>query len=524
MPQFTATTRYGSIATPHWLATQAGEAAYLNGGSAIDAALTAAAVLAVVYPHNTSLGGDCVSLVRKPDGTTTCINATGGAPHSISRGELATRHHGVLPVTGPDTITVPGVVRGWQEIGRHGGRLSWADQLAPSIPFAADGVAVAPSVARALQLAENNLAADEGSRRIFFDGGRVLTEGATLVQPELAESLIAISAQGADSFYSGEVGRALVAGLRRAGSALSEDDFATFAPEMSDPLSGQYQDVTVLTSPPNTQGFLLLRFLNLLSPSHANEALTAGAGDLAHLFDIGNELRETLLADPLFEEVDMAALLHGEPLENYQASPSVLDPRVPKGDTVAIVAADSDGYAISHVQSLFHHFGSALLEPTTGILMHNRGSSFSLNVASANRIEPRKRPSHSLMPAMVLKNKKLAWVNACMGGRAQAQIHVQLLLRQMAGDSPERTVTEPRFVVGPSLAGEAGNTVRAEEGLSDTTMQSLVESQLPIAIEARYSERLGHANVIECLPNGRFRAASDPRSDGAASVVKLPAR
>jgi gamma-glutamyltranspeptidase / glutathione hydrolase len=525
VPQISATTRYGSIATPHALATDAGKAAYLNGGSAIDAALAAAAVLTVVYPHNTSLGGDGVSLVRAPDGTVSCINATGYAGENTSLDSLRERYGAALPVTGPDTITVPGLVRGWEEVRRHGARLSWNDQIAPAIPVAREGVAVAPSLARALHLAEDTLRRDDGASTIFFDAqGRLLEAGACLTQRALGATLATLAAEGPDSFYSGAIGHALVSGLRRAGCTLSQHDFEAFQPELTDALSGRRGDITVLTSPPNTQGFLLLRFLNLLADADdPMAALTRGAGDLAHLFDLGNELRDTQLADPAFAEIDLEALLHDELLSDYQASASVADPRVPRGDTVAIVAADSDGYAVSHVQSLFHHFGSAVLEPATGILMHNRATSFSLNTDSANRIAPGKRPSHSLMPVMVLKDEKLAWVNACMGGRAQAQIHAQLLLRQLGGKSCEETVAEPRFVVGPSLAGEAGDTVRAEEGLPQLTTESLVASHLPVITEPRFSERLGHANVIACTPDGGFDAASDPRSDGAAVVVELPA-
>lgn len=524
MPSFPAAHRRGAIATPHFLATRAGEDAYLRGGSAIDAALAAAAVLTVVYPHNTSLGGDAVGLVRQPDGTLACINATGCAARGVSREALLSRYGDAMPVTGIDTITVPGVVRGWEAARACGARLAWSEQLSRATSFAFEGVAVAGSLAGALQRASSLLAGDPGARSIYLDGSRLLEEGDTLRQPVLGETLRVLAEQGPGSFYEGEIGGELLSGIRKLGSVLAERDFAAFRAERTGALTATWQGFTVATSPPNTQGFLLLRFLGAMQRAGCSGLLPADAAMLARLFDEGNQIRDRYLADPRFADVNVEALIHAKPVTPGTSRQPVNDPRVPTGDTVGIVAADSDGYAISWIQSLFHHFGSGVVEPTTGILLQNRGASFSLHSGSANRIEPGKRPSHTLMPVMALKGERLAWVSGCMAGRAQAQTHTHLLLRHLAGHSARATAGGPRFVVGPVLAGEAGNTIHAEEDLPEGAITALRESGMPLVIVPARSELLGHANVLMLSAEGEFDAASDPRSDGSAGVVELPPR
>lgn len=527
MSEFRSVTRYGSIATPHALATKAGEAAYLAGGSAVDAALAAAAVLTVVYPHNTTIGGDSVSLVRGPDGTTTCINSTGQAPAAASLRELVTRHGEELPVRGPDTMTVPGAVRGWEAIRCLGARLTWEDQLSHAVTHAEKGIPVPGSLARSLA-SSRDLATDPGLAAVFYPEGEPLAAGAQLVQPALASSLRCVAAGGALAFYGGEVGRKLVAGLRNLGSSLTDEDFKLFMPELTRPLEGRFGELNVLTSPPNTQGFLLLRTFRalFLSGGLTAETLLSGAGDLARSFEQGNAVRDEYLADPRFAELDMSTLLKpvsssaaGVPLERSNV---MTDPRVPKGDTVGISAIDSDGYAVSHIQSIFHLLGSGVLEPSTGILMQNRGTAFSLEPESANRIEPGKRPSHTLMPVMVEKQGALAWVNSTMGGKAQPQVHAQLLLQQLDGATAEEAVSRPRFLVAGLLGEDTPDTVYAEENLPSEALLSFLDAKMPLKTVPPLTESLGHSNVIGVRPDGTFDAASDPRSDGAAAIVELP--
>lgn len=527
MTEFRSVTRYGSIATPHALATKAGEAAFLAGGSAIDAALAAAAVLTVVYPHNTTIGGDSVTLVRSPDGSTTCINSTGQASAAVSLADLVARHGNELPIRGTDTITVPGAVRGWEALRSMGARLSWEEQLSHAITYAEDGIPVAPSLARSLENSRS-LSTDPGLASVFYPQGEPLAAGKPLIQTALAATLRSIAAEGAAALYDGDVGRNLVAGLRKLGSSLTEEDFQAFEPEMTQPLEGNFGDLTVFTSPPNTQGFVLLRTIRALLQSGGltAEALLEGASGLARSFEEGNAVRDDYLADPRFAELDLEQLLEpASPLavrEPAARGNVITDPRVPKGDTVGVSAIDSDGYAVSHIQSIFHLLGSGILEPSTGILMQNRGTAFSLDVASGNRIEPGKRPSHTLMPVLIEKQGELAWVNSTMGGKAQPQVHAQLLLQQLSGATAEEAVSRPRFLVGGLLGEDTPDTVYAEEDLPAEALISFLDARMPLKTVPPHTESLGHSNVIGICPDGTFDAASDPRSDGAAVVVELP--
>jgi gamma-glutamyltranspeptidase/glutathione hydrolase len=516
----------GAIAAPHFLATRAGEAAYRRGGTAIDAALAAATALTVVYPHNTALGGDLVALVRKPDGEIVCVNATGTAPAARDATELRRRHGDRLPTRGPDTITVPGAVRGWAEIRRLGAALDRTAQFEAAITHATEGVPVARSLAAALMADRADLARDPGAAAVFAPGGTFLREGGLLVQPRLAESLRLVAANGPDEFYRGSVGAALAAGLQAAGCPLTIDDLAGYTARVTPAISAPFDGFRVHTSPPNTQGFALLRTVRALTE------LALGPSDvparvLARLFHDGTRVRDTLLADPDFARTDVehdgfaeivAQLRANEP----RAAGAVTVPSVPRGDTVGVAAADSRGYAVSVIQSVYDSFGAAVLEPETGIIVQNRGTSFSLDPRSSNVIAPGKRPKHTLMPVLVTRGDGVRWVTATMGGHGQPQIHAQVLLGLLAGRSPREAVSAPRWVVGPRSPGDPSDTVHFEADVPAATVADLTADGFPTREVPPRTEFLGHTNVVALAADGTMTAGSDPRSDGSAAVVPLP--
>jgi gamma-glutamyltranspeptidase/glutathione hydrolase len=519
------TRRNGAVASPHHLATEAGERAYRDGGNAIDAALAAATVLQVVYPHNTALGGDLVALVRTPDGVITCVNATGTAPAARRIEDLRARHGEALPTRGPDTITVPGVVAGWQALRERGAALGWADQFTSAIGYAADGVPVARSLAAALLVESADLALDPGCRTVFAPHGDWLAEGAPLVQPALADSLRGLADHGPDHLYRGPLGTALVSGLRDLGVPITTDDLAGYAPRSTEAISVAFGGHEVHTSPPNTQGFLLLRTLRALTALGLD--LSAPADVVAALFVDGNRVRDTLLADPGFAVTDLDDGL-AEVLDGVRSGRQVLSgvdtttiaPSA-RGDTVGIATADSDGHAVSLIQSVFYGFGAAVLEPGTGILMQNRGMSFSLDPCSPNVIAPGKRPRHTLMPVLVTSGPEVRWVNSTMGGRVQPQIHAHLLRHLLAGASPRQAVAAPRWAVTELFDGDSPNTVRHEADLRVATVAELAAAG-PVLAVPPHSELMGHANVVSIAPDGTLTAGSDPRSDGSVGVVPLP--
>ncbi|MFT3873018.1 MAG: gamma-glutamyltransferase [Nocardioides sp.] len=335
------------IATPHVLATDAGAAVLADGGTAVDAAIAAAAVLCVVYPNNVALGSDLVALVALPNGRLRCVNASG------------------------------------------------------------------------------------------FD---------------------------------------------------------------------------IHTSPPNTQGFALLRTLTTLPSKGGFEPDPV---DLARAFLAANDARDAWLADPRQAKVDLRQLLTATP-PRLEASAVV-----PHGDTVGISAVSADGCAVSLIQSVFHGFGACVLEPASGILFQNRGTSFSLDSSSPNVFAPGKRPRHTLMPVVVTRpDGRLAWVSSTMGGQGQPQIHSQVLLRAMAGARPAEAVAAPRFVVGRQDDGDLTSTVTVESDAPAAVRAALAaDTAFVVTSVPPHDELLGHANLIALDNDGAVTAGSDPRADGSAVVL-----
>lgn len=513
----------GAIATPHVLATDAATAAYRDGGNAIDAAIAAAAVLTVVYPHNVALGGDLIALVRTPDGTVRCVNASGWSGTGADAARMRAVHGDRLPIRGADSITVPGGVRGWEALHGLGSRLPWDRLLRPAEQAAEVGVPVARSLDQHLRDPENaDLFALADFERVFGPGGRPMGRGEHLRQPALAETLSTLAGAGPDEFYAGGLADRTVQYLRSHGSVLEAADFAEFRPEITDPISMDFHGVTVLTSPPNTHGFVMLRALTAIRDLGLDAPLGADLATVMRIFHQANRIRSTRLADPRLAQVDVSALVSGDLAAASPLGSPAGAGAVPRGDTVGIAAADGDGFAISLIQSVYHAFGSGLIDPQTGILFHNRGTSFALDPRSPNVLAPRKRPLHTLMPVLTTRDGAVAHVLATMGGQGQPQILTQVLLRMIDGASAADAVAAPRAVVGQQVGDCTEDTVLAETGVDPAALSALAASGLDVVQTPLYSEGLGHTNVVQVGGDGQLIAASDPRADGSGVVAQFP--
>jgi gamma-glutamyltranspeptidase/glutathione hydrolase len=503
----------GAVSTSHHLATEAGARALRAGGNAIDAAIAAASALCVVYPNNVALGGDLVALVRDPSGTVSFVNATGRAAREESLEALRERHGDRLPSRGVDTVPVPGGVRGWSALAGLGARLGWSELLGSARDLARAGHPLARSVARAIRADREALDADDGCRGLFLPGGRPLDEGETLTQPALADTIDALISGGPDAFYTGPVAEAWVGGLRSRGSRITLDEVSAYQPVVTDPISERVGGVDIVTSPPNTQGFALLRTLRALTTEATSDPLGRDAARLAELFWDANRVRSALLADP-----DVAPVA----IEDLLAAPAPSGPElttgVASGDTVGLVAVSDDGWAVSLVQSVFWAFGAAILDPATGVLFQNRGTSFSLDPTHPAAFGGGRRPPHTLMPVLAVRDGALAFALGTMGGQAQAQIHTHLLLRLLAGASPIEATSAPRWVVGAQEDGDGPRTVTVESDVAGPARASLAASGFDVTIVPPRSETLGHSNVIAVRAGG-YDAASDPRSDGSAMII-----
>ncbi|SDT33171.1 gamma-glutamyltransferase [Actinoplanes derwentensis] len=484
-----------AVAAPHPAAVEAAHAVIESGGNALDAALAAAAALTVAYPHQCSVGGDLVAVVRPAGGEPQAVLSIGAAAAAVDVDAL--RAAGPrMPFGGAQTVTVPGVVAGWAALHALGASLPLADLLAPARSLATGGVAVSPGLHRAILGRIDGVRADPGlSALLLDDAGEPVT---TLYQPALAETLDSIG-RNWRSFYRGHLGHRLVAGLNRLGSPLTVGDFAAHQAEITSPLASVAEGVSWYAAPPPVQGATFL----------------AIAGSSALLADARRAqlARDALLGDPRTGPIDLDGLLLRTTADFTPA-----DLVKPAGDTVAVTTVDSSGTAVTLIQSVFQSFGSGLLEPDTGVVLHNRGSSFSLDPAHPGRIAPGVRPPHTLCPTVAVSGDTVVALG-CQGGRSQAWILAQVAGDVLSTDDLSGVLARPRWIIGAREIDRDVPTLLLEPGTPDAATLTSTASALDLAVEttAGPHDDAGHIQVAR-LAAGILSAASDPRADGLAAV------
>jgi gamma-glutamyltranspeptidase len=530
MSRFGAEGEHWAIATPHTAATEAGSVAFEQGGNAIDAALWAAVTLAVTYPHMCGVGGDLFAVVQRrghDGGDTLAVNSSGRAPRAIDPEALRARYGGTMPLRGPEPITVPGAVAGWATLHRMGARLPWEAAFERAVAFAEGGVPVARDLAETL--AEPDLAplfrTDPGMAGIFYRHGRPPSEGDRVANPALGGTLRALAAGGAKALYGGPVGTAYVRGLRAAGSPIDVDDLVRHEALILPPLTGSFGDLHVRVAPPNSQGFALLQILAAIERLGIDPNPDGpDAGMLARIFLVALRDVHRHLADPDRMRTHVSTLLDDGHLAAFCDEVRDGDgngpaPSRPSGDTIALVAADADGHGVSLIQSLYHGFGSGILEPETGIIAHDRGACFTLTPGQPNTCGPDTLPLHTLLPASVHRDGRLAGVVGTMGGYQQPQIDAQTIIRTFVrGIDPERAVRAARFVVDDLPTTETADAVVfAEADVPTVATDAIRGSGLPIQHLGHLDGSVGHAHVIRLGPDG-LQVGSDPRADGAAAA------
>ena len=511
-----------AIATPHLEATAAGVSAFDSGGNAVDAALASATTLVVVSPHMCSVGGDLFAIIREPDGRTVVLNASGAAPASVDLDALRSRFE-EMPSTGPETVTVPGAVAGWGQLAVHWSNRGLAPALSRAIALAREGVPVARSLARGLVENAEQIVADPGLAAVFAPDGRSLVEGDALVQPALARTLEAIADAGPPVLYGGEIGVAIADHLRSLGSAMTIDDLAAHASELDSPITLRYRDLDVSVAPPNSQGFVLLQALAAIERLGIDpDPLGPDAGILAEIFRVTAADRDRHNADPRHARVPVGTLLDDGHiaglLDLVRDRASTAAPFV-RDDTVALVAADDSGLAIALIQSLYSGFGAGILDPTTGVILHNRGAAFVLDPEHPNVLAGGKRPAHTLLPVLVHRDGRLVAVTGTMGGGAQPQIDALSLIRAFdLGMDAQAAVSAPRWLVGGMDIRNDERMLIAEASVPDPTRDSFQEAGYRTEDVGHVDEDVGHAHLIRVLEDGTFEAGSDPRADGGASA------
>lgn len=423
----------GMAATAHPSATYAAIDVMKSGGNAVDAAIAAAGVLAVVEPGMSGIGGDCFALVANGTQPVEAYNGSGPAGHSVSADRLRALGIEEIAHDSPHSVTIPGAVEAWHAVLKKYGTRGFDELLAPAISFAEDGYKVQPRIAMEWNFGLDKLKANATGRKLFLKNDQPLRGGDTHRQPGLAEALREISAHGVDGFYSGTVTDDIVQSLQRVGGLQTADDFEQIKGSWDDPLTTPYRDYGLIECPPNGQGFIVSIMLNILARFSSHELDPAGAGAL-HLQIEANRIARAV-RDRFFDEfygtegatTFMQDVLSGEFAES-QAKRIDVDKALPTGgnrtirqggDTTYVAVADRNGTAISLMNSLYYPFGSGLVSEKYGILLHNRGCAFTLEGPPARIIEPGKRPIHTIIPAMLTRDDRPALICGVVGAEHQ---------------------------------------------------------------------------------------------------------
>ncbi|HEY7040555.1 MAG TPA: gamma-glutamyltransferase family protein [Methylomirabilota bacterium] len=524
----------GMVATPHLLATQSGLAALRAGGNAVDAAIAAAATIAVVYPHMNGLGGDNLWLIYDARSQRLrALTAVGRAARAASIEWYAERGISeALPVRGgPAALTVPAAVDGWWQAheysrSRMASPVGWAALLADAIHYAREGFTACEGQ-RTPPPREPDLfgeRAPEVVRRSLWPlyHPDALRRG-PLRQRDLARTLEAIRDGGAEVFYRGDLARRLVAAAVAAGSPLAVEDLAEHRSDWAEPLRIAYAEGQVASTPPPTQGISALAVLSMTEGFDVASLLEA---DYIHLMVEATKLafedRDRHLTDPAFMRVPAADLLAPERLQSRAGLISRervrrAQPAAPAGgDTIALVTADEQGNAVSLIQSLYFTFGSGLMAGDTGVVLQNRGSFFSLDPGHVNALAPGKRTLHTLIPAMYLEGGRPRFVYGTMGGEGQPQTQAAILTRRLFRRfGPQAAIEAPRWLYGRTW-GTASRALSLEGRYSTELARDLSGRGHEVTMGGEWDDLFGHAHGIWIAPEGGFMGGSDPRADGGA--------
>ena len=517
------------VVSPHHLASQAGLDILKDGGDAVEAAVAVAACLAVVYPHMTGIGGDSFWLIAEPDGRTRAIDACG---RSAMKAQLPL-YAGLaaIPARGPLAAnTVAGTISGWAAALETGsGGLPLSRLLRDAIHYADAGTFVTRNWEAAAVTA--GVRGQPGAYAdIFEPQGRPLREGDRVVQKALASTLRQLADEGLDSFYRGGLAESIAADLATIGSPLTIEDSLNHAGMRmrSDPLSISLRGVRLFNTAPPTQGLaslLILALFDRLGIEQRN-----GEGGFAHIHGLVEATKQAFLirdahvGDPAWMTLNPQALLDDSAaldamsarIDPHRALPWPQPPSA--GDTTWFAAIDGKGRAVSAIQSLYFEFGSGVVLPRTGIVWQNRGASFRLAENGWNALKPRRKPFHTLNPALARFDDGRVMPYGTMGGEGQPQTQAALFTRYARFGMPlQQAVTAPRWLLGRAW-GDPSATLKLENRFDPALYAELRAAGHAVEIVAPFETLMGHAGAIVRHADGALEGASDPRSDGGAAA------
>jgi gamma-glutamyltranspeptidase/glutathione hydrolase len=522
----------GIVATSQTLASQAGAQVLARGGSAIDAAIAANAVLGVVEPESCGIGGDLFAIYwDAKTGKLTALNASGWAPAALTIDTLKSLGNTEMPKYGIQAVTVPGAVDGWSKLHQRFGKLPWKELFQPAIYFAEHGYPVTELIGAAWAEERNKLAKDANAARVFLPEGATPKVGQVFRDPQMGAALRLIANEGAPAFYRGAIAKAILETSDRLGGKMAAADLAEFSSEWVQPLAIDYRGWKVYELPPNGQGVAALEMLNILSLFPLGSYEPRGADEL-HVQMEAQKLAyadlHRYVADPRFSKVPVDGLIS---MDYARERAKLIDPREARcevtpgtpphvgGDTIYLSVVDRDGNIVSLIQSLYDHFGSGVGVDGFGFILQNRGALFTLDGSHPNALAPRKRPFHTIIPAFMEKGD-VHMGFGIMGGLNQAQAHAQFVSNVVDhGMNIQAALEAPRF------------TKRAFEGC-EFSIESRIPKEVRDALLARgqklkvvgaFSSDMGGGQVVvHDSSTGINYGASSPRKDGAAIPEAAP--
>ena len=524
--------RNGIVAAESPLAAQAGAQILEKGGNAVDAAIATNAMMGVVSPMMNGIGGDLFAIVYDAKaGKLYGLNASGWAPKGLTIDALHKLGLRQMPQSGVNSITVPGVVDGWQKLANKFGRTKLSEDLAAAIQTAQNGFPVTEWVAMYWAHGVDYLRGEDSAAKLYLPQDRSPKAGEVFRNPDLAWSLQQIAAHGRDAYYKGEISHGILDEIRRHNGVMTPQDLAEFSSEWVDPISTTYRDWIVYELPPNGQGIAALEMLNLMETFPLGQKdYGFGSAKALHAMIEAKKLAYAdlvkYIGDPHGQSLPVKMLLskdraaeRAKLIDPDRANCDVAAGSLPAaGDTTYLSVVDRDGNMVSLIQSNFSEFGSGIVAPGTGFVLHNRGALFTLEADSPNELAGRKRPLHTIIPAFAQKGEtRLAF--GIMGGWNQSQAHAQFIADIVDYKMNIQAALEaPRF----TKRTFEGCDVQMENRFSQKVRDELAAKGHKIELVGTYSAAVGGGQaVMRDFSTGINFGASDPRKDGAA-VPELP--
>jgi gamma-glutamyltranspeptidase/glutathione hydrolase len=524
-------TRYGIVATSQTLASAAGVKILEAGGSAVDAAIAANAMLGLVEPNSDGIGGDLFAIIYEAKtGKLYGLNASGWAPTGLTIDLLAAKGITKMPLRGIYSVTVPGAVAGWDAMHKRFGRLPLSRLLEPTIYYAEEGFPVTEIIADfwGSERAMPAFKIHPNASKLYKPNGRAPKPGDIFRNPDLARSLKRIAASGRDGFYKGTTAEAMIAILKELGGTMTMADLAEYQPEWVEPISTDYHGWKVSELPPNGQGIAVLAMLNIMEQFPLAKWGPNSAQSLHTMIEAKKLAYADLLnyvGDPRFSKIPVPEMIskslavdRAKVIDSNRASCNVVPSnlittaKMPGADTIYLSVVDRNGNMVSFIQSIFQGFGSGIVPSGTGFMLHDRGGLFTLERNHPNSLAPRKRPINTIIPGFMEKgDTRIAF--GIMGGWNQAQAHAQFVSNVVDhGMNIQAALEEPRFT---KLSFE-GCDVQIESRIPEATRSELTKMGHDVRVAGPFSQRVGGGQAVLSTVKGIHFGASDPRKDGAA--------